>query len=531
MREPWPFVGETLRMARPDFIEQLLRPKAYPHPCVTVRLVETHISWVFLTGDYAYKVKKPVHFNFVDFSTADLREHYCQEELRCNRAFSPELYVDVVKIVRTAEGGIRIGGDGDVVDHAVKMRQFPESSALDRLLAEGGLEPETLSRFGLELAGLHAALPRLEASSGELERRILGPVLDNFATLKATEAARDRADMLRALEAASTDAFHAQRSTFSRRLSEGYVRECHGDLHLRNLVMIDGRVRAFDCLEFNPDLRWIDTASDAAFLIMDCAVRDRVDLAYAFHDGYLTGSGDYLGATLSPFYQTYRSVVRAKVAALEIEDSLGSASVAGARERLDGHLEWAWARLHRPRGQIILMCGLSGSGKSYLAERLVPRLPAVRIRSDVVRKAAAGLDPLDRSRSSPDAGLYTRSRSESVYAEMQTLALLLAAAGETVIVDATFLERTTRSAFRDAAAAVGVACVVLHCRASESTMRTRVDTREREGTDVSEAGVAVLEAQLQRLEPPASVERAVTVDTEAELDLEEIAAAVRTATA
>ncbi len=161
----------------------------------------------------------------------------------------------------------------------------------------------------------------------------------------------------------------------------------------------------------------------------------------------------------------------------------------------------------------------------------MPRLPAVRIRSDVVRKAAAGLDPLDRSRSSLDAGLYTRSRSESVYAEMQTLALLLAAAGETVIVDATFLERTTRSAFRDAAAAVGVACVVLHCRASESTMRTRVDTREREGTDVSEAGVAVLEAQLQRLEPPASVERAVTVDTEAELDLEEIAAAVRTATA
>jgi aminoglycoside phosphotransferase family enzyme/predicted kinase len=524
-----PVAGEVLRMARPDLVEQLLRPESYPHACETIRLVETHISWVFLTGDYAYKVKKPVLFNFVDFSSARLRKHYCEEELRCNRAFSPELYLDVVEIVRDVEGEIRVGGTGEVVEHAVKMRQFPEDNALDRLLIEGVLEPAELSRFGAELATLHAALPRLQASAGELERRILGPVLDNFATLKATVAGREHMDRLEALESASRDAFYDQRPTFSRRLSDGYIRECHGDLHLRNLVMIDGRVRAFDCLEFNPDLRWIDIASDAAFLIMDCSVRDRADLAYAFQDGYLTGSGDYVGATLSPFYQTYRSVVRAKVAALEIEGSPNDGRLESARQRLDRQLSWAWERIHRPRGRIVLMCGLSGSGKSYVAERLVPRLPAVRIRSDVLRRTTAGLDPGERSGSAVDAGLYTRSRRQSVYAEMQAIALALAAAGEIVIVDATFLERSARAAFRNGAAAAGVSCLVLHCRASEPTLRSRVETRERQGKDVSEAGVAVLEAQLKRFEPPGADEETVMIDTEAGVTIEAVAGAIRTA--
>lgn len=516
-------------MPRPDLVKALLRPESYPHVCGTIRLVETHISWVFLTGDYAYKVKKPVRFSFVDFSTPALRKHYSEEELRCNRAFSPELYLDVVEIVRDSEGHVRVGGKGKVVEHAVKMRQFPESNELDRLLDQGRLEVRDLSRFGSEMAALHDALPRLEAPMDELERRILGPVLDNFATLTASGAGRDRMDMLQALESASINAFEDGRSTFARRLSEGFIRECHGDLHLRNLVMIDDRVRAFDCLEFNPDLRWIDIASDAAFLIMDCAVRDRADLGYAFQDGYLTGSGDYVGATLSPFYQAYRSVVRAKVAALEIDGGLGGSSLDSARERLERHLGWASERLRRARGKLVLMCGLSGSGKSYVAERLVPRLPAVRIRSDVLRKAAAGLKPLERSESPVDAGLYTRSRSESVYAELQAHALALAAAGETVIVDATFLERDARTAFRQGARAAGVPCVIVHCRASERTTRSRVENREREGGDVSEAGVAVLEAQLERFDPPAPDEKAVTVDTEAELEVEAVVAALRAA--
>lgn len=516
-------------MAGADLVQDLLAPEAYPHPCEAIRLVETHISWVFLTGDFAYKVKKPVRFNFVDFSTAELRKHYCEEELRCNRAFSPELYLDVVEIVRDPRGRIRLGGVGEVVEHAVKMRQFPEDCALDRLLVTGGLEVANLRAFGQELADLHALLPRLEAPPGDLDRRILGPVLDNFATLKATRSGRDRMAMLLDLESASTSAFEAQREAFAGRLSEGFIRECHGDLHLRNLVMIDDRVRAFDCLEFNPDLRWIDIASDAAFLIMDCAVRDRADLAYAFQDGYLTGSGDYAGATLSPFYQTYRSVVRAKVAALEIDGGLDGRSLELARERFEKHLSWARERLHRSGGKLVLMCGLSGAGKSYVAERLVPSWPAIRVRSDVLRKAAAGLKPLERSASKVDSGLYTRSRSQSVYASMLRIALALAAAGENVIVDATFLERSSRAAFREAAMGAGIACVLLHCRASEPTMRSRVERREREGKDVSEAGVAVLEAQLERFEPPSPDEQAVTVDTETALQIEAVVGELRAA--
>lgn len=519
-------------MSAPDFVAALLQPDAYGHPCAEVRLVETHISWVFLTGDYAYKVKKPVQFNFVDFSTMELRRHYCEEEVRCNRSFSPELYLGVVTINRDAQGRYHVGGTGEVVESAVRMLEFPGAQQLDNLLSAGALDVQLMHRFGLDLADQHARLPRLAGEEGEVDARVLKPVLDNFRTLGPLRATGSHQQQLGRMQADSQSAYDRLRPRFVRRLHNGFTRECHGDLHLSNLVLLDGRIRAFDCLEFNANLRWIDTASDVAFLLMDCSARGRNDLGYAFLDGYLTASADYEGAALSPFFQVYRSMVRAKVAALESEEKeLEENRDPASGNRLELHLDWADERLHRAPGMLLLMCGFSGSGKSYLAERLVPKLPAVRVASDVLRKARAGLAPDASSDSPVDGGLYTNDRRQAVYADILQVSEDLAQAGENVLVDATFLDRQYRAAFRQAANRLGSRCVIVHCQAPQATLEDRIRHRERDGEDASEAGIEVLHRQLSRFDPVAADEITVAVDTDAEIDITELEGRIRAACA
>ena len=518
-------------MTKPEFVAALLQPQAYSHSCADIRLVETHISWVFLTGDFAYKVKKPVAFNFVDFSTAELRTHYCAEEVRCNRPFSEALYLGVVTINCDKEGHYHVDGNGPVVESAVKMREFPGAQQLDRLLAAGGLEVGAMRRFGENLADQHSRLPRLDCGDvdvDEVDTRVRKPALDNFRALAPLLAARVHEVLLSRIEKDTRTAYERLRQRFVQRLRQGFTRECHGDLHLRNLVLLNERIQAFDCLEFNANLRWIDTVSDVAFLLMDCSVSGRDDLGYAFLDGYLTRSADYEGAALSVFFSVYRSMVRAKVAALQLQE-LGTSDDRELVQRLQSHLEWANARLHRAPGLLLLMCGLSGSGKSYIAERLVPRLPAVRVRSDILRKARAGIASDHRSNSPVDGGLYTKGRSQAVYAEILRVSEELLREGETVLVDATFLDRRWRSAFQSAAGKLGTDCLIVYCRASQATLEDRVRTREQEGDVVSEAGIEVLRRQQSRFDPISRNEPYIELDTEAAVDVADLASRIRAA--
>jgi aminoglycoside phosphotransferase family enzyme/predicted kinase len=510
----------------PPLVKALLRVDAYPHPCSAIELIETHISWVFLTGQYAYKVKKPVAFNFVDFSSLERRAHFCREELRCNRAFVPELYDAVVPINLTADG-YRIEGSGRTVEWAVRMVQFPSENQLDRLLGADRLSLATMREFGSMLASQHAQLP-VRRGVDDAASRVLKPVLDNFRTLAPLAVSAPHVDWLESLRADSETLFAALGEKFAARAPGGFVRECHGDLHLSNLVLTDLGVRAFDCLEFNPDLRWIDVASDVAFLLMDCCVRGREDLSYGFLDGYLTAAGDYSGVVLSPFYQAYRSMVRAKVAALQLAQQQAGDGAEIAR-RLLTHLQWTDKRLHRPRGGLVLMCGLSGSGKSYLAERLVPVMPAVRLRSDVARKRLAGLAPHADSQSPIDGGLYTRDRTEQVYARLQSWAADIACGGEHVIVDATFLQRHQRSAFVQLAARLQIGCTIVYCHADRQVLEQRLRRRAQEGNDVSEAGIGVLQRQLEQFEDFAD-EPVMRLNTAHDLQPAAIAEKLREAT-
>ncbi|MGE0621699.1 MAG: AAA family ATPase [Pseudomonadales bacterium] len=507
-------------MALPDHLSGLLDARSYPHPCGDIRLIETHISWVLLTGEFAYKLKKTVRFNFVDFSTLELRRHFCREEVRCNRAFAPALYLGLVTVHRQ-DGRLSVGeasdsadaSETDVLEWAVKMRQFDPDQALDRLLERGELDESALDGFGRDLAGRHALLPVLEAGADEVPKRVFGPVEDNFEEIGHTGLAeRHAAGIGEALDRARALG-RTLRPAFDARITGGWIRECHGDLHLANLARIDSTVTAFDCLEFNENLRWIDTMSDVAFLFMDCHFRGEVRLAYRFLDSYLDGSGDYDGVQLLHYFAAYRSVVRAKVAALRWVQEPDEVLAA----RFAAHLDWARCWLTRPAGSLILTCGLSGSGKSHLASRLLPRLPAVRLRSDVARKRLAGLDALESSGSGIDSGLYDPAQSDRTFDYLARAAAGLLVAGERVIVDATFIERARRRKFEDLAVRLGVPVVVVHCEAPDAVLDERVGRRAATGGDPSEATTEVLTLQRQRFEPPGEDEPVITVDTSAPL--------------
>ncbi len=485
----------------------LQQPAAYPHPVEAVTLIETHMSWVFLTGSFAYKVKKPVRFDFVDFSDPAARKHFCEEELRLNRQFAPELYLDVLPLVAVAPGGVRIGGPDErdrAVGWAVRMVQFDPALQADRLLDAGTLAVEELDAFGRALARQHADLPVPDSYDP------VAPILGNFATLRSVSSADPYADRLSRLEAHAGDTAARQAELLNERFQSGCVRECHGDLHLSNMVRLEDGLRAFDCLEFDATLRYTDVMCDTAFLFMDCHARGRADLAYAFIDGYLDTSGDYEGALTLPLFARYRSMVRAKVAALRLsqvpDDTL-------AASRLAHHVQWTETMANRGTGRLIIMCGVSGSGKSFWARQLVPALGAVRIRSDVLRKVRHGLTAQADSNSAVASDLYASDRSAALYAAMAGLATRLLQAGENVIVDAACLVRARRDMLVQAAHTAGADCSIVHLTAERPVLEARMQARAAEGTDPSEADAAVLAWQLEHADFPTS-EEAITMDSE-----------------
>ena len=498
--------------------EALRDPRCYGPGVDDVRFVETHISWVFLTGLYAYKVKKPVKLPFVDFSTLKLRKRFCDEELRVNRRFAPELYRRVVPIGGTLAAP-RIGRT-PAFEYAVEMLEFPSDARLDRQLAANRVPRAAFSELGARLAELHAGLPRVRRVAVD---EIGAAALANFDALDDV-AGSDR-QALAALRTWTGREIRRLAPLFARRATAGAHRECHGDMHLQNLVWRDDKIVAFDALEFDRKLRDIDVISELAFLAMDLHAHDRTDLAYEVLSRYLEVGGDYGGIEVLPFYLVYRALVRAKVAAIK-----------RAQSAADGHEAERYLKtasdLAAPKPPLLVIThGFSGSGKTTVTDELVSQLPAIRARSDLERKRLHGLAPMARSGSGLGTGLYTLAGNKRTYAALAEIADLLLRNGQNALIDAAFLDRNTRLEFRQVAAANAARFAILDCAASPAELRRRIRARASQGRDASEADLAVLEQQLSTAEPFDRTERqhAVTVDTEREVRYAELAARLRRA--
>lgn len=487
-------------------VGRLLQPDAYPHPVDRVQRIDTHISTVLLAGAFAYKLKKPVDLGFVDFTTAARRRRFCEMELRVNRAAAPQLYLDVVPVLGPAQAP-RFGAAGDAapaLEVAVRMRRFDEDQLFDRLARRGELGEADVDALARAVARLHAGAPRAAPGLGTPEVALRW-ARDNLEALRAHAAsARDRArlDALARWTEAQAQALQAQ---MAERVAAGCVRECHGDLHLGNVVRIDGAAVPFDVIEFNDELRCIDVMSDAAFAFMDLMDHGRPDLAWRFVNVYLEASGDYAGLPLLRFYAVYRALVRAKVAQIRAQQpGVKPPARLRAHAGFAQDLDLAERLTRRGPALLVVMTGLSGSGKSTVALQLAQALGAVRVRSDVERKRLFGL----AADAATGGAIYGAEATARTYARLADLARMALGAGVPAIIDAAFLRRAERVRFRALAAELGARHALVGCEAPVGVLRERVAARTARGGDPSEATVEVLQRQIGWREAPGEDERA-----------------------
>jgi len=482
-----------------SLVEALQQPELFPHPVTRFEVIETHISIVLLTGHYAYKFKKPVNFGFLDFSTLARRKHFCEEELRLNHRLAPELYLEVVSISTRP----KLGGDGEVIENAVRMREFEQASQFDRMLDAGRLGPAHIDASGLRIAKFHtaAAVAGPDSTYGT-PSAIQAPVDENFSQILNCIHGAPEQPQLESLRNWTVETFRKLQSTLQARKGDGFIRECHGDLHLHNIALVDDEPVAFDCIEFNDNLRWIDIISEVAFMVMDLDHREQPGLASRFLNVWLERTGDYAGISLLRYYLVYRAMVRAKVDCLRAHQAdIDDATREAILKEYHAYLALGERYTKPPPPTLLLMHGLSGSGKTRVSQSLLEHLPAIRLRSDIERKRLHGLAADTHSVSGIEQGIYDRTASERTYQHLKSLTGTLLDAGHNVIVDATFLQQAQLVSFIELADGHSFRCFIIDCQAPEPELRKRIAARERERLDASEAGIEVLENQLHHYQP------------------------------
>ena len=503
-------------------ISSMLNPEVYDHPVEHLELIETHISWIVLTGSFAYKIKKPVNFGFLDFSTLENRHTFCEQELRLNSRLAPAIYLDVVSISNLKDKLV-ISDEGVVIEYAVKMNEFPQSAQLDHMLAAGRLSVELIDPIARMIADFHRTIKIADDSMdyGNLDA-INQPVEENFTQINEHLGAASYQEKLGKLQQWTQSEFQNRKKVFIKRKQDGFIRECHGDMHLRNLIWLNNKPMAFDCIEFNPSLRWIDVISDVAFLIMDLQDRKQNLLANHFLNTYLELTGDYAGLTILPYYLCYRALVRAKVDALYLENkNIQQEEREAAHAEFTSYLELASTYIHRSQPTLIIMRGVSASGKSTISEALLAKSGAIRIRSDVERKRLFNISSTGSGSADIETGIYTKEASQTTYEKLLELSGKIIDAGFSVIIDAAFLNKEQRDPFQELASSLSTAYVIIEITAPAEVLRQRIVARKK---DISDADLSVLEHQLKNWQPlhKDELDFVVSVDTTQSLDIEEL---------
>ena len=476
-----------------------LRDAAIARGEADVQLLHTHISWVLLAGDMAYKFKKPLNLGFLDFSSLVQRHAACMEELRINRRSAPALYLDVLPITGSVQEPC-IGGEGAPLDWVVCMRRFPAQALMADMAARGHLHPAHIYALARAIATFQAQAEVATADSPWGHAADLAQqAQDNFAVLLAADCLPEAGGQLQQLAQWTQTQGRQLQPPMAARRAAGCVREGHGDLHLGNLLWLHGQPVLFDAIEFNPALRWLDTACDIAFLFMDLHAHGLPEQAWRFLNAWLERSGDYSALPRLPYDAVYRALVRAKVAALQNHAQ-------DARRYI--HLAATLARSRQP--WLALTHGVSGSGKSSQSQGLIEQHGVVRVRADVERKRLFGLEPEAASTAIP-GGIYTEAASDQTFARLLDVARTALQAGQPVLVDATFIHRERRAPFIDLARQLGLLWCMLAFHAPEEVLRQRVRQRQANGNDASEAGEAVLMHQLAHIDPFTLDEQAHTL--------------------
>lgn len=509
-------------------IDALQNPAFFPHPVTQLRVIETHISWVILTGEYAYKMKKPVDFGFLDFTDLADRKHFCEQELRLNQRMAPQLYLEVIPVTGSVAQPV-LGGDGEPIEYLLKMREFPQTQLLAQVQARGELEDAHIDELAEKIARFHLDTPRVDASHPlSTADAIVAPMRQNFEQIRPLLQEPQDGIQLDALEAWMESSITRLRPLLERRCAEGFIRECHGDLHLGNATLIEGQVVLFDCIEFNEPFRLIDIASDAAFLAMDLEDRGLKSQARRFLNAWLEHTGDYAGLHLLKLYKAYRALVRAKVNLFRLHQEQDPVERKVILRQYRGYTNLAESYSAIPSRFLAITHGVSAVGKSQVALRLVEALGAIRLRSDIERKRLLGTQPAS-AQGQLGEGIYSEQSSSATYERLHELADLALQAGYPAVLDATYLKQAQRQAACRVAEANGVPFLILDCQAPDAVTLQWLAQRQAQGTDPSDATREVIEAQQATRDPLSDAELVHTqrVETHEASSLDQLVATIR----
>lgn len=479
----------------PTLIQKMQQPDFYPHPVQEpIQLIQTHISYVLLTGDYAYKLKKPLNLGFLDFSTLEQRHHFCQEELRLNQRGADRWYLQVLPITQQGDS-YQLNGDGEPVEYTLQMKQFPQDGLFVGMLEQGKLTTAHMETVGKLTAQYHAKSQTSDyiLSFGKPET-IKASIDENYRQTEKYVNGPQTRKQLGQTKTYTDKIFQERAPLFQGRIEEKKIRECHGDLHLKNLALYNGEIILFDCIEFNESFRFVDTMYDVAFMVMDTESKERPDLGNAFLNTYLEQTGDWEGLPLLPLYLSRQAYVRAKVTSLLLDDAnVPDSDKQAAAETAAHYYYLSWQYTQPTQGQMVMMSGLSGSGKSTVAKQVARHNRAIHLRTDAVRKHLAGIGVDQKG----DDSIYTPEMSEKTYNRMLELGKMLAAEGWTVILDGKYDRVAYRKTVLDGAKSQNLPVTILHCTADEEVLRDRLNQRK---GDIADATSDLLNSQKAKAE-------------------------------
>ena len=483
-------------------IQALQNPALYPHPVTTFEVIQTHLSWVILTGDYAYKIKKPLNLGFQDFTTLEKRKYYCELEIILNKRLAPQIYIEALAITGSAAHP-KFNDKEEAFEYAIKMHQFPQQALLGELAKKSKLTKRNIEDIAEQIAKFHLEAPicSMHRLWGRPEE-VFAPIQDNFNALNELKVAKPYIDTLSHIEKWAKNQYKKLQPFLMQRKTGEFIRACHGDLHLGNIVMIKNKPVIFDCIEFNESFRWTDVMNDVSFLAMDLEHHHLNDLSHLFVNHYLEHTGDYGGAILLKFYQCYRSMVRAKICALQLMQlNETDPLVASLQEDLKELLSLAKRYTQNRVPTLTITFGVSGSGKTTHTEQLLMQQDAIRLRSDVIRKQMHGISPYSLITDEQKEKIYSSQATQSLYHKLQMLAQILLQNELDVIIDATCIKQWQRQLFIELAAQLNVSLKILAFDISKDILQQRIAQRTALKQDPSDADNAVLELQLSSIEP------------------------------
>jgi uncharacterized protein len=486
-----------------NLITRMQQPDFYPHDVAEkIELIQTHASYVFLTGKYVYKLKKPVNFGFLDYSTLAKRKDCLETELRLNKKIASELYLEVIPI-SNCDNQFNLNGSGGIVEYALKMRQFPQENLFINLLTANKLSGDRFKELGKIVAQFHFSAETNDyiRSFGTIPKIRVAFDENYQQTQKYVDIVQTKKQLV--TTQAFTDCFFAQRQElFQERIEQHKIKECHGDLHLKNICLWQDKIQLFDRIEFNEAFRFVDTMYDVAFTFMDLEAHQKPEFANVFLNSYLEHTGDWRGLLILPLYLCRQAYVRAKVNSFLLDDpQINQTNRQEIEETASDYYRQAYQYTQSQAGSLILMSGLSGSGKSTVASKIAREKGAIQIRSDAVRKHLAGI-PVDES---GEDAIYSDEMTEKTYDRLLELGITLAKEGFSVILDAKYDRSQHRQQAITRAEVNNIPLKIIYCTAPQAVLRDRLNKRQ---GDVSDATADLITTQIANAEPFTEAEKA-----------------------